>query len=181
MPKHNPSRFSFHSRPQVVARNIGKHYSLNAILPSVFLFVSTLLVTMACDGDRKLNEAINGHLSRIVHNDAQESLDLRNIIPGAWEKVCLGYFPYASRSRIEDEFRGKIIGEFKVVSDSNWLLLGITANNEITQVVLDLEISRYFGDHFRGLPTARSCVSRDQAVIASVSQEGKRFIYLGKP
>lgn len=144
-------------------------------------FFSALLVATACDGDRELNEAINAHLSRIMRNDAQASLDLQSVIPAAWEKVCLGYIPYASKSRIEDEYQGKILGEFKVVGDSNWMLLGITASNEITQVVLGLEISRYLGNHFRGAATAKSCVSRDQAVLIAVHHEGKRSIHLGKP
>ncbi len=151
----------------------------NAAKP-VFLFVSALLFATACDGGRDLGEAINAHLSKITRNDAQTSLDLQSVIPAAWEKVCLGYFPYTSKSRIEDEYRGKILGEFKVVGDSNWILLGITASNEITQVVLDLEISKYLGDHFRGTATEKSCVSRDQAVIVSAHHEGKRVIHLGK-
>ncbi|WP_157212172.1 hypothetical protein [Desulfomonile tiedjei] len=105
--------------------------------------------------------------------------DLRDVVPGDWEEVCIVYFPYISRSDIEKKFQGKVVGREKFVSEAHWMLLGINGKREITQVVLDVDVGRFLADNFKGASWQRNCVSSQEAVLTWITQNGQRYLKLG--
>ena len=141
-----------------------------------------MLGVAACSVSFNVNEAMRYFFLAEEGGKASSSLELRSMAPIAWEKLCLVYFPYASQFHIEEKYQGKILGEYKSVGDANWMLLGITGNNEITQVVLDLEVSKYLGEHFRPVASSSQCVSRANAVLVlEADGNGERYVRLGNP
>jgi hypothetical protein len=131
--------------------------------------------------DYRTRRDINSFFREVAQGGPSRSYDLRSVIPDEWEKVCIGYFPYENQKHIEKKFGGKVRGNFKiVVNKSDWMFLGINAENEITQVVLDREISTFLFNNFRGVAAwGGSCVSRDQAVLIWLTHNGKPYLKLG--
>ena len=131
--------------------------------------------------DYRTRRDINSFFREVAQGGPSRSYDLRSVIPDEWERVCIAYFPYAMPSDIEERFGAKIRGKFEVVvNDANFMVLGINAENEITQVVPDREISMFLGNNIQGLGLWRaSCVSRQHAVLIPITDNGKQYLKLG--
>lgn len=159
----------------MIRRKINRftRYAQMACLCSVFISVT-------CCADSKNSQTINSFFKKATLGGASRNYDLRTVIPAEWERVCIGYFPYASQAHIEEKFRGKVLGKYKVVGDSNWMLLGINAKNEITQVVLDVDVSIFLSKNFRSTRTGHvDCVYREQAILTPTINNGKQYIKFG--
>jgi hypothetical protein len=131
--------------------------------------------------DYRTRRDINSFFKEVAQGGPSRSYDLRSVIPHDWDRVCLGYFSNLDQKHIEKKLGGKIGGNFTIFGyKSDYMVLGINAENEITQVVLDREISIFLSKNFRGLNVwGARCVSRDQAVLTSRSDNGKQYLKLG--
>ncbi|MFZ5864396.1 MAG: hypothetical protein ACOYXY_00800 [Thermodesulfobacteriota bacterium] len=130
----------------------------------------------------RVRRAVNTFFGEVVLGGPSKNYDLRTHIPKEWERVCIDFLPYAPQTFVEEKFAGKIRGEYQIVCDTNFMLLGINANNEITQVVLDKDVSRFLGNSFRGCdPGCVNCVPREKAVLRSITRNGTSFLELGGP
>jgi hypothetical protein len=149
----------------------------------------TRYVTIACLGfvyfsatgcaDWRTSRAINSFFREVALSGPSKNYDLRSVIPADWQEVCIAYFPYAEQSHIEEKFGGKIRGEYQITFEDQYMLLGINANNEITQVVLD-GVGSFLANHFRfGVWRRANCVSREQAVLISRTSNGQQYLTLG--
>lgn len=132
----------------------------------------------ACSSNESLEQVLAEYATNIERDGQLTSLDLRSYLPIEWEKVCIGYFPYASKAMVEEKLQGKIISKFENGNDSRWMLLGISGKGEITQVELDDKISILFGKHFRA-PARYVCVARQQALLTATTDGRNIRINLG--
>jgi len=141
--------------------------------------LSGLLVLTSSCSDYIISRKMNSFFKQINVSEPSSYYDLRNIIPEEWEEVCIVYFPYMTRSDLEKKFHGKIVGRDKFVGKAHWMLLGINGKREITRVVLDVEVGAFLADNFRGASWRVNCVSREQAVLTWITENGKRYLKLG--
>ena len=128
----------------------------------------------------RVSRRINGFLRQAVRYGASRNYDLRPNIPIEWKRVCIDSAPYANQTIAEKKYGGKFHGKYQQLDDSSLMVVGIDANNEMTQVVLDGDVSRFLGQTYRGC--GRNClnsVSREQAVLTPVTRDGKTRLQLG--
>ncbi|MEW6530966.1 MAG: hypothetical protein AB1473_09035 [Thermodesulfobacteriota bacterium] len=139
-----------------------------------------LVLTSSCS-DYIISWRINKFFKEISVKEPSSHYDLRDVIPGEWEEVCIAYFPYITRSDIERKFQGKVVGREKFVSDAHYMLLGINGKREITQIVLDVEVGAFLSDNLKGAAWRVNCVPRQEAVLTWMTENGRRYLKLGNP
>lgn len=138
-----------------------------------------LLSLVSCSNYR-ITRTTNSFFKEVARGGPQKEYDLRTVIPDEWERICIGYFPYQKQSHVEKKLGGKIVGKSEIVpNDTNWMFFGINAKNEITQVVLDHEVSIFLGDNFTMSGLGVNCVPREQAVLTPTIRDGKPCLKLG--
>lgn len=158
------------------ARYIRKNCSLPILLTPILVISMTF--SPACLSGEKINRIVGAYLKDIERGATSNSLDMRSNIPAEWMRVCIGYFPYASKVSIERKLQGKVRGEYVVTGDDKWMFLGMNAAGEINQSVFDAEASKLLGKYYRSSREV-DCVDRELAVLTPKKKDGMVEISLG--
>ena len=140
--------------------------------------VISALIAVSCV-EASIDQAVNSHFKESIHRKV-DHIDLRTILPANWDRVCIAYLPYITRSDVEKKYRGKVVGEYKMAGDANWVILGISDRGDISQIVLDAEVSQFLVNNLKYSSPTDSCTHRTEAVLKSIASNGKRLFHFGR-
>jgi hypothetical protein len=127
-----------------------------------------------------LRKEINAFFQEVASSGTPRNHDLRSAIPPEWEEICICWLGYMPKSHVEKNFAGRIRGSYQSGGSTYWSLLGITADNEITQVLLDDDASQFLVDNkFPAVRTRAGCVSREEAILTWKNRAGRQCIQFG--
>lgn len=123
-----------------------------------------------------IGSAVNSRFKESIRGD-MDHVDLRTVVPANWERICIAYLPYAAGSDVEKKYQGKIVGQYNLSGDANWMILGISAQREISQIVLDVDVSRFLASNLSSV--SDNCAYRTEAVLKSTTNNGKKTFHFG--